>query len=225
MESINFVGALALGIMGAGHCMAMCGGIISTLSMVAGDDESASRRHLLLYQFGRIFSYSVIGAIAGSLGFLLEQTTTLPLLQVISGILLISMALYISKVWMVLSSLERIGKILWDKISPLSKKLLPVKSNKQALLLGILWGWLPCGLVYTSLAYAITLGNSAQSALFMLAFGLGTLPATLVLGEANKKFRKQLNSAIARYSLAFLFFVWGCFTLYSALFSQVGHHH
>ena len=225
MESINFVGALTLGIMGAGHCMAMCGGIISTLSMVTGADESAGRRHLFLYQFGRIFSYSLIGAIAGSLGFLLDKATTLPFLQVFSGTLLIAMALYISIVWMVLSSLERIGKILWNRISPLSKKLLPVKNNKQALLLGALWGWLPCGLVYTSLAYAITLSDSVQSSLFMLAFGLGTLPATLVLGEANKKLKKQLNSPVARYLLAVLFFSWGCFTLYSALFTQVGHHH
>jgi sulfite exporter TauE/SafE len=225
VETINIFGALLLGLMGAGHCMAMCGGIISTLSLSSPSDNSKNKHFLLYYQVGRIFSYTVIGIVAGSFGLLVNEISPIPILKALSGVLLIGMAFYISKIWMALSCLEKMGKRLWDKISPLSKNLLPLKNWRQAFILGTLWGWLPCGLVYTSLAFSLSIGSSIESGLFMMAFGLGTLPATLFIGVANNSLKRYLNSTTARYLISFCFLLWGVYSLYSLFVTPLAHHH
>ena len=136
------------------------------------------------------------------------------------------MGLYVSRIWLGLSYLEKIGKHLWNKISPLSGRLLPVTRFRQALLLGALWGWLPCGLVYTSLGYAMTLAKPTESALYMLLFGVGTLPATLAAGAASNSLKKMLNSPWARGIFAVAFITFGIYTLIQLSSSgQHSHHH
>lgn len=226
MESVNLLGALLLGLMGAGHCLAMCGGIISSLSVASSAQTNRSNwLFILLYQFGRISSYTLFGGIAGWLGFQFDEVSPLPLLKIISGVLLIFMALYISKLWLGLSYLEKTGKLLWNRISPLTKKLLPVQSPHQALLLGSLWGWLPCGLVYTSLGYALSLGSITESALFMLLFGVGTLPATIFAGSASLSLKQFLNHQWVRNITAFIFLIMGSYTLYMVFFATGMSHH
>jgi len=226
LENITILGALLLGLMGAGHCIGMCGGIISSLSVsTAGKGNQQNWMFIVIYQIGRISSYTFFGAIAGWLGLQFSHISPLPILKTLSGILLIAMALYLSHIWLGLSYLERLGKKLWDKISPLTKKLLPVTNIKQAFLLGSLWGWLPCGLVYTSLGYALSMGDSLQSALFMLMFGLGTLPATIFAGSASLSLKHFLNHLIVRAITALLFFAMGAWTLYMVYASNGGHHH
>lgn len=224
MNEISLIGAFLLGLMGAGHCIGMCGGIISTLSLATNNDQS-KWYSITSYQFGRIMSYSVFGLLSGLIGQQAETLTVLPILKIISGILLILMGLYISRVWMVISQLEKAGKYVWDKISPLSSRLLPVKSLKQAFLLGALWGWLPCGLVYTSLAYALTAANPVNSMLFMLAFGIGTLPATLTVGAASSSLKTWLNTKAMRWLAAVIFITIGSYMLYGLLAGDISHHH
>lgn len=226
MESINLFGALLLGLMGAGHCLAMCGGIISSLSVTSVADVGKKNWHfIIIYQIGRITSYTLFGAFAGWLGLQFSHLSPLPILKILSGILLIIMALYMSHIWMGLRYLEKVGKLLWNKISPLTRRLLPVTNAKRALLLGSLWGWLPCGLVYTSLGYALSLGDSLSSASFMLMFGLGTLPATLLAGGASLTLKHFLNHKLVRLISALVFLLMGIFTLYMVFTSGNGHHH
>lgn len=226
MESITIMSGLLLGLTGAGHCLAMCGGIISTLSMSSSDSGQPKWSYILAYQLGRITSYTLFGFAAGWIGLTMSEASPLPILKTLSGILLILMALYISRIWMALSYLEKLGKLFWNRISPFGKKLLPVKTTKQALFLGSLWGWLPCGLVYTSLGYALSLGSATSSALFMLTFGLGTLPATLLAGSASVTLKRFLNHKAVKNISALFFFGFGVFTLYSIyVMGGGGHHH
>lgn len=214
--------------MGAGHCLAMCGGIISSLSVTsAADVEKKNWYFIVIYQIGRISSYTLFGATAGWFGLQFSHLTPLPLLKILSGTLLIVMALYVSQLWMGLRHLESVGKLLWIKISPLTKRLLPVTTPTNAFLLGCLWGWLPCGLVYTSLGYALSLGDTLSSASFMLAFGLGTLPATILAGGASLSLKHFLNHKLVRLLSSLIFFLMGIFTLYmvfSAVKDGYPHH-
>lgn len=220
------MGALLLGLMGAGHCLAMCGGIITTLSISSDGGTSKNNwSFIILYQLGRISSYTFFGAIAGWLGLQFTELSPLPILKTLSGLLLIAMALYMSQIWLGLSYLEKIGKLLWTKISPVTKHLMPVKNNKQALFLGTVWGWLPCGLVYTSLGYALSLGDSVLSAAFMFIFGVGTLPATVFAGSASLTLKSFLNRKSIKLISALLFLLMGIFTLYTVFASGGAHHH
>lgn len=228
MESVNLLGALLLGLMGAGHCLAMCGGIITSLSVSSTSMHSKNNwSYILFYQLGRISSYTLFGAFAGWLGLQFEHVSPLPILKTLSGVLLIAMALYISRVWLGLTYLERIGKLIWNLISPFTKHLMPVTNIKQAVLLGSIWGWLPCGLVYTSLGYALSLGDTLMSAAFMFTFGVGTLPATVFAGSASLSLKSFLNQKSVRNISALLFLIMGIYILFSiyAADSNLAHHH
>jgi len=226
MENTTYISAVLLGLLGAGHCLAMCGGIISTLSVSSrAKNHSHNWQYLFLYQFGRIISYTSFGGIAGWLGLQLNLSITFPLLKIISGTLLILMALYISHLWLGLNYLEQAGKKIWNHLSPLTKYLLPVKTKSRAFLLGALWGWLPCGLVYTSLGLALSLADSFSAATFMLFFGLGTLPATLLAGSASLSLKAFLNRPWLRYASAGILLAIGLNTLYVAFFSSLGSHY
>ena len=226
METVNLLSALLLGLMGAGHCLAMCGGIISSLSVTTAADSGRKNWHfILIYQLGRITSYSFFGAIAGWFGLQFSHLSPLPVLKILSGVLLIVMALYISRFWMGLRYLENAGKLLWNKISPLTKRLIPVTNTTSAFLLGSLWGWLPCGLVYTSLGYALSLGDTLSSASFMLVFGIGTLPATILAGGASLSLKKFLNHKLVRLLSSLIFLLMGVFTLYMVFSAGDGSHH
>ncbi len=226
MNSTVYFTALLLGLMGAGHCLAMCGGIISSLSISVDQSQNQRTwRFIIMYQFGRISSYAIFGGIVGLLGYQFQQMNSLPILKFISGLLLIGMFLYLTRIWLVLSYMEKLGHRLWVKISPLSRRLLLVNSNKQAFLLGAVWGWLPCGLVYTSLGYALSLGDASNSALFMLIFGLGTLPATLLAGSASLTLKQYLNHSLVRYLSALIFLLLALYTFYSIFFSPADHYH
>ncbi|MCW8878546.1 MAG: sulfite exporter TauE/SafE family protein [Kangiellaceae bacterium] len=225
MLSAELVSAFLLGLLGAGHCLGMCGGIIGTLS-VATDSGSKKWLRIVSYQYGRIASYTFFGLVAGWIGFQLSGTSDIPWLTVVSAILMILMGLYISRLWTALTYLEKAGNIVWRQISPISKKILPVKNTGQAFLLGALWGWLPCGLVYTALGYAISKSSPLTSALFMLCFGLGTLPATLSAGAAGGVLKEWLNNPWVRNLSALLFIFYGFYLLWPLFFpGEMSHHH
>jgi sulfite exporter TauE/SafE len=95
---------------------------------------------------------------------------------------MMSAGLYIAGWFPRFAYIEKIGTRFWKKIEPFGRKLIPVKTHTQAYLFGMVWGWLPCGLVYSALALVATADDIAKSALLMLAFGLGTLPAVMGVG-------------------------------------------
>lgn len=216
--SIALFSVFVAGLLGAGHCLGMCGGIVGALSLAAGDRRWL---RLALYNLGRITSYSVLGAVAGGLGFAFEKIAG-PWLRALAGVLLILMGLYLADWWRALVWLERGGASLWRYIAPLGKSLLPLNSHWQALPLGMLWGFLPCGLVYTALAFAASQGSVPAGAAVMAAFGLGTLPALLVSGALATQMKQWLARRALRQTMGMLLVLFGVWTLWFSL-QHAGH--
>ncbi|MCA0900497.1 sulfite exporter TauE/SafE family protein [Microbulbifer agarilyticus] len=212
--------ALAIGFLGSSHCIGMCGGISGALGL-AVPGEKPQWPKLLGYSAGRIASYALMGLLVGSLGAFLaaDLAAGLAPLRTVAGVMLIAMALYLADWWRGLVWLERGGAVLWRAVQPLSRHLLPVKSTPQAVALGAVWGWLPCGLVYSALTFALAQGSGQQAALAMIAFGLGTAPAVLASGMAATRLRKIVQKPGVRLSMASLVLVFGVWTLWGT----VGH--
>ncbi|SHG23385.1 hypothetical protein SAMN04487965_3580 [Microbulbifer donghaiensis] len=206
--------ALAIGFLGSSHCIGMCGGIAGALGMAVPGQQTAWVQ-LTSYSAGRIGSYTLMGALAGALGAAVLPALT-PL-RLLAGFMLIAMALYVGGVWRGLVWLEKGGAYLWRYLQPLSARLLPVRSAGQALALGSLWGWLPCGLVYSALTFALAQGSSERAALAMLAFGLGTVPAMFATGAAAVTVRKFVQRPSVRMLFAGAILVFGCWTIWGAL--------
>jgi sulfite exporter TauE/SafE len=201
-----------VGLLGGTHCVGMCGGIVGALSM-----GGPARLPLhLAYNFGRIFSYAVAGALVGALGSAsLALAGQLPLrvaLYVLANLMLIALGFYLMGVTRALAFTERLGQNLWKRIQPLTRRFLPAQSVVQAFPLGMLWGWLPCGLVYSALATALAAGSAEKGALLMLAFGLGTLPNLLLAGLLLLRLRHLVQRPFVRMASGLLvagFGVWG----------------
>jgi sulfite exporter TauE/SafE len=182
----------------------MCGGVAMAFSSAIPNSANNLNYHLA-YNFGRISSYVLAGAIAGYLGSLGEARLDIafPLLSFLSATFLLLMGLYIGQWWMGLSRLEMIGSYLWRYMGPLSKRFLPFKTPLHAYFYGGIWGWLPCGLVYSALVWSMSSGGAQQGALVMLFFGLGTLPALLATGIGSDLIKELLSNSTTRKILAF----------------------
>lgn len=225
LDTSVLISAFLIGLLGGGHCIGMCGGIMSALSFAVPQDQPRRRNIILVtYSLGRVLSYTLIGFIFGFAGQLLAGNGGLPVLRWLAGLLLIAMGLYIGGWWMGLTYLERAGGFLWRYVQPLANRLMPVKTPTTALFLGVLWGWLPCGLVYSSLGYAVSQGSALGAAAVMLAFGLGTLPAVL----SGTIFAAFIGTLFKRPNLrkimALLLIVFGGWTIWIAQ-QHAGHAH
>ena len=182
MPDSGFLALFLVGLLGGTHCVGMCGGIVSAMSM---GGQAGWGLHLA-YNAGRILSYAVAGAVAGALGAaslgLEGQVPVRMVLYFIANLMLVALGLYLIGLSGALAFTERAGQALWRRVQPLTRRFLPVRGVAQAFPLGVLWGWLPCGLVYSALASALTAGSAGRGAAMMLAFGLGTLPNLLLAG-------------------------------------------
>lgn len=196
MPELSLFAALLVGLLGGGHCAGMCGGIVGAVSM-SMPGSRPQWRLLLAYNLGRIGSYGVAGAIAGAVGassfFLQHLLPVGKVLYALANIMLILLGLYLANLWHGVIALERIGSVLWKRLQPLSKRWLPVRNIAQAGMLGAIWGWLPCGLVYSVLIAALATGSPVQGGLLMLAFGMGTLPTLLAMGMAAVRLKAWLQ--------------------------------
>ena len=219
MHDFTYITAFTVGLMGGVHCVGMCGGIVGALSFASKQDESANKfalfRLLLAYNMGRIFSYTMAGGLMGSIGWLVSVWADIQimqsLLQLLAGVFMLLMGLYISGWWMGLVKLEKAGAHIWKYIQPLAQKLLPVKDPLHGALLGVLWGWLPCGLVYSVLVWSVSAGSFQQGALLMLSFGLGTLPNLLAMGLFANQLKQFVQKQAVRNmagGLVILFALW-----------------
>lgn len=170
-----------LGLLSSTHCIGMCGGLISALTMAISKDSTKSGKTtlILFYNLGRLSSYFFLGGLVGVINFSIIRDNT-PITRALSGIILVLMGLYLVGISNFVTRVEIIGKKVWVYIQSLCiKKIVPVSNPLQALFLGMVWGWLPCGLVYTTLVWAASHGSGLKSALLMLSFGTGTMPALL----------------------------------------------
>ncbi len=208
------VSAIILGLLGGGHCLGMCGGLMGALTLAIPPEQRSRRFRLLLaYNLGRILSYACAGFLIGTLGWAVATSPAVMVLRVIAALLLIAMGLYLAGWWSGLTHIERLGRGLWRYIQPVASRLMPVSSLQRALLLGALWGWLPCGLVYSTLLWAASQGNALNSGLLMLAFGLGTWPVLLATGMAAERLTAVLRKRNVRVAGGLLVILFGLWTL------------
>ncbi len=182
----SYVTAFLLGLFSTVHCIAMCGSVIGalTLSLPSEIRENQTKMfpYVFNYNLGRLLSYGVAGAIVGLLSSPLATFNGHLVLRYLSIIIMIAMGLYLAGWFPKFAYMERMGGPIWRWLQPIGQKLLPVKKLSQAFFLGMVWGWLPCGLVYAALAMAATVGEPVKASLVMLAFGAGTLPAVMGAG-------------------------------------------
>ncbi|MFK3767324.1 MULTISPECIES: sulfite exporter TauE/SafE family protein [Pseudomonas] len=206
--------ALVLGLLGGGHCLGMCGGLMGALTLAIPREQRGRRLRLLLaYNLGRVLSYACAGLLLGLAGWAVASSPAALALRVVAALLLIAMGLYLAGWWSGLTRIEALGRGLWRHIQPVASRLLPVSSLPRALLLGALWGWLPCGLVYSTLLWAASQGNAGYSAALMLAFGLGTWPVLLATGLAAERVNSLLRRRSVRMAGGLLVILFGLWTL------------
>ncbi|MBK5007958.1 MULTISPECIES: sulfite exporter TauE/SafE family protein [Pseudomonas] len=206
--------ALVLGLLGGGHCLGMCGGLMGALTLAIPPEQRSRRLRLLLaYNLGRVCSYACAGLLLGLAGWAVASGPAAVVLRTAAALLLIAMGLYLAGWWSGLTRVEALGRGLWRHIQPLATRLLPVSSVPRAMLLGALWGWLPCGLVYSTLLWAASQGNAGYSAALMLAFGLGTWPVLLATGLAAERVNALLRRRSVRVAGGVLVMLFGIWTL------------
>jgi uncharacterized protein len=216
----GLLAALLGGFIGSVHCLGMCGGIAGALGMAGAGKASFA----VAYSAGRIASYMVAGAIAGAIGAGLAGAAGLgPWLRLLMGIVLVLLGLQVALNLKLLAPLEAAGANLWRRLAPLARRLVPPRHAGQALALGALWGWLPCGLVYGMLAAAAASGTALNGALFMAVFGLGTAPAMVGLAWASGRGGSWLTAG-RRRALGWLLVLFGAWTAATPLMRMAGMH-
>jgi sulfite exporter TauE/SafE len=215
MPDTGYIAVFLVGLLGGTHCMAMCGGIVGALTVGTPD----GRRHWplhLAYNLGRISSYALAGAVLGAIGsagLLLNDVMPVQMtLYVLANLMLVALGLYLVGVPQGLTFLERGGQKVWARIQPLTRRFLPATTVSRALPLGLLWGFLPCGMVYSVLTTALLTGSALRGAGLMLAFGAGTLPNLLLAGFLLRRFRDVVQGRAVRLASGLLvlgFGLWG----------------
>ncbi|MQM39603.1 hypothetical protein KBTX_03633 [wastewater metagenome] len=226
MGDITLLGALLAGLVGSTHCLGMCGGIASALGMGVAPERRTPWRlfgYALAYNVGRVASYAVAGAIAGGIGLWLASLVSLGSwtsgLRVAMGLVMAAIGVQVAFNWRLLAPLERSGMRVWARIAPLARGLMPVRSPGRALLLGGLWGWLPCGLVYGMLVAAALAGGAVDGAGVMVAFGIGTMPAMVLTGTAAAVTGRLLARGRVRLALGVTILVMGVWTASVPIYS------
>lgn len=225
-DSLSLTSAFLIGLLGSVHCVGMCGGIVNALSFAMPEEKRGIHQAapiLLLYNLGRISSYCLAGALLGSIGWwlLTSGKQAGPALRLLAGLMMIAMGLYLAGWWRGLTYLERLGGYLWKYLQPIGKRLMPVTKPWQALLLGALWGWLPCGLVYSTLTLSISAADWRYSTLIMLSFGLGTLPTMLLTGVLAHRVRAWAQKSVVRNAAALLVMGFGVWTIAWVIYHRI----
>jgi len=192
--------AFTAGLFGSIHCVGMCGGITSALGLTIKNDRKVL--FAVLFQLGRLISYSVAGSLIGLLGATLlgidKPGMATMILRLAAAIFMFLLGLYLAGWFPKFVVLEKIGMPLWRKISPISQKLIPVTKMYQAVLLGAIWGWIPCGLVYSVLIWSAASVDPYSGAMTMFAFGLGTMPAMLAFTVGASQMVALMTQSIVR---------------------------
>lgn len=209
-----YISAFLMGLIGSGHCIAMCGGIASSLQLAS--DKRNMFLFSLAYNCGRALSYMLAGAlVAGISSQFAKQNSLYSLtLSFIAGIFMLLVGIYIMRLGPTLQWLEKIGKtLIWQHIVKLNKYIMPINSPMKALGYGALWGWLPCGLVYSALTWAMTSPSALDGAFVMFFFALGTFPAMITVGLTAQKLNTIINNLWTRLVLGSIIIWYGIYLL------------
>ena len=210
-----FLAAFSMGLFGSPHCLGMCGGIVTAFGLSMQHVSDSKKNGLILtYHLGRLISYSLLGLIASFVGVTIFQSimsNSAPRIVLGAVLMLIGLAMFGLPLF---NQLEKVGMRFWQSLAPIRKKVFPIDSFGKAFFAGLLWGFLPCGLVYGALMMAIAGNNIATGAALMFVFGLGTMPMLIatqktvgILHSSIKNFRlRQINGVIMMLSgLAVIF--------------------
>ncbi len=231
-----------VGLLGGLHCIGMCGGIVSAFSaasrparvfpialthvQVTPTLAFSNLTLIFAYNAGRIASYAIAGAMVGGIAGGVRSWSNLAALQMagywLTNLMLVALGLYLMDVWRGLAHLEKYGQVIWRRIQPLMKHLLPIDNAGKAFALGGLWGWLPCGMVYSVLLTAMFSGSAVSGASVMLAFGLGTLPMMVGLGLIGTRLRIWAQRRAVRIACGALVLSFGVLGLIRANGMSVG---
>lgn len=218
MPETGYIAVFLIGLLGGTHCVAMCGGIVGALSVQMPGKSARQWPIHLAYNLGRITTYTALGGLVGAIGsagMLFGDMLPVQLaLYVAANIMLILLGLYLTGVTQLLTPIERAGGVIWRRIQPLTSRFLPARSVGRALPLGLLWGFLPCGLVYSVLTTALVTGSAGRGAALMLAFGLGTLPNLMLAGMLFKRLRDVTRNTRVRIAAGLLVAGFGVYGLY-----------
>jgi len=216
MTDFSIIAVFFVGLLGGVHCLGMCGSIVGILTAQLPKSGAHWPFHLA-YNGGRLVSYAVAGALVGAVGqagmLLRDDVPIQHLLFALSSLMLIALGLYLAGIWGMVRRIEQLGGVLWRRIQPLTRGLFPVTTPLRALLLGLAWGWLPCGLVYSVLVTALASGQAQSGALIMLAFGLGTLPNLLAIGLFWERIKHTIQSPRIRMAAGLLVAGFGVYGL------------
>jgi uncharacterized protein len=209
------------GLLGGLHCVGMCGGIFGALS----SGNNAAQLRLSLH-IGRILSYGLLGAVVGSLGSMAAMFENwIPVqigVYVFANTLLLMVACYLLGWNKPIARMESWGAKLWGWISPLTRALIPPRTCPRAFSVGLLWGFMPCGLVYGALAMALLSGSAMNGGAMMLMFGLGTLPNLLAAGALLHYLRPKRRDKVWRLASGVVIGGFGLYGLVHA--TQIDKH-
>ena len=228
LDPISSTAALTLGLVGSSHCIGMCGGISSSFGLANPAQQAKKNLQLAVsFNLGRIVSYSIIGFLFGLFGALANEqfNAASNVLRTVAAAILILMGFYVAGFGRLITRLESAGRIVWRQIQPLTKRFIPVNNAGNAFCLGGLWGWLPCGLVYSTLIWAITSGSAIQSAWLMFLFGVGTLPAMLSTTVFSQGVKHLLQKRWLRIIAGMIIVGMGLLTLSHTLMDHSGMDH
>ena len=208
MLQLTLTAAFLAGLAGGVHCAAMCGPLIGIAcgSRAGAAPRPRWLRQALSYNAGRITSYAFAGVLTGALGaagLALRGTPDVQqaLFATMSAALLL-LAAYVAGLAPLVRVIETAGSILWRRIEPWSRTFLPARTPVRAFGLGLVWGWLPCGMVYLALIAAFATADPLHGALVMGAFGLGTLPNVLAIAAWFGIVVRIMRGRLARMLIA-----------------------
>jgi sulfite exporter TauE/SafE len=210
-----------IGLFSAMHCLGMCGSIASalTLGLPATVRERPARLggYVVAFNLGRIASYSLAGALAGLVGSVITNLEFLRIghevARVLAALLIIVVGLYLTGWVPQLRRIDRFGQPVWRRLEPVGRRLMPIRSPWQALLFGLVWGWLPCGLVYYVLTLTLAAGGALEGGLYMFAYGLGTLPASVGVGMVAGWFTRLARNHTLRQGVGLAIVLFGVISL------------
>ena len=225
MPNTAALSLLIVGLLGGVHCIGMCGGIVSALSFQTGKPRAGQLAQHVAYNSGRILSYGIAGGMVGGIGqagVFFAGRQLAPFHYLLANLMLIALGLYLVGITRFLMPLERAGGSLWRQVQPFSRHFLPARTVGQAFTVGTIWGWLPCGMVYSALATALTTGSIEGGAYVMLAFGLGTLPNLLLAGLMAARLRAITSQPGVRYGGGIAVILFGIYGGWRALQKIIG---
>lgn len=226
------VTAFLAGLLGSGHCFGMCGGIAGSLGALSGGTDKRSLvSPAIQFNLGRMIGYAVLGAVAagiiGAAGEIMEFRAYGKWFRAATALMVLLIGIRFLVDWRGLDIIEKGGAGIWRRIQPLAARASQRHDWAGRTGLGVLWGFLPCGLVYTVLMTAASTGNVVSGALTMFAFGLGTAPAMFGLTVAAPALSTFLSDKLVRRIVGFSLVVLAAWMLMPLLAGGMadGHVH